>query len=229
MRCSKAKKWINLEIDGGLDTARKRSLEEHLLRCPRCRKLREDFKKIKNSAQGLPEISPGGETWFKIASRMRVSQERTESPVRLWRRRSLWSSQRLGWVAGAALLLVVAAGTFVVGPQIWKQDFSGSQKYVLSKLDEAERHYQKAIEALWEAVSSQKEEIDPQLFAVFQKNLDIIDTSIQACKEAVLSRPDSIDTRNYLLAAYKEKRNLLEEMIDVGTSPVEQRDVGSIY
>ena len=50
---------------------------------------------------------------------------------------------------------------------------------------------------------------------VFRTNLEIINTSIAACKQAVLSEPYSVETRNYLLAAYKEKADLLTEMIEV--------------
>ena len=228
MKCAKAKKWISADIDNGLDTAQKRALETHLHACQECRKLRENFKTITATARGLEELSPRGETWFKIASRIKDQQPGTAQPVLVRPKRLLWNPRVLAWTAGAALLLVVVAGTVFFGPNIWKRD-PGSQKYILSKLGEAERHYQKAIDALWQAVSSQREGFDPQLFAVFQKNLDIIDQSIFACKEAVLSRPDSLDSRNFLLAAYKQKRSLLEEMMTASTSPVEQRDVGSIY
>jgi tetratricopeptide (TPR) repeat protein len=228
MKCSKAKKWTSQDIDNGLDTAQKGALEAHLDGCWECRKLRENFKTIAATAKGLEEYSPRGETWFKIASRIKDKQPGTVQPVRMKPKRLLWKPGVLVWTASAALLLAVVAGMIYFGPKIWNQD-PGSQKYVLSKLGEAERHYQKAIDALWQAVSSQKEDLDPQLYAVFQKNLDIIDQSIIACKDAVLSRPDSLDSRNFLLAAYKEKRNLLEEMMTATTSPVEQRDVGSIY
>ena len=128
----------------------------------------------------------------------------------------------------AALLLVIIVGAVAIVPRL-TVPATGSESYVVSKLEEAERHYQKAIDALWEAVSAQKENFDPQLYAVFQKNLSIIDESITACREAVLSSPDNLDSRNYLLAAYKGKRTLLEDMMAVSASPVEQRDAGSIY
>ena len=128
----------------------------------------------------------------------------------------------------AALLLVIFVGAVTIVPRLTAPATS-SQQYVVSKLEEAEHYYQKAIDALWEAISAQKESFDPQLYAVFQKNLGIIDESIMACREAVLSRPNNLDSRNYLLAAYKGKRSLLEDMMAVSASPVEQRDVGSIY
>lgn len=228
MKCSTARNLISDEIDNELDSAQRRSLEEHLDSCAECRKLHEDFKKIAGTARGLKALSPSNKTWFKIASRIKEEQAGARRPVRMRQRRLFLSPRTLGWVVSTALLLLVLVGALTVGPKLWRAEKS-PQQYVLSKLEEAERHHQKAIAALWEAVSAQKETLDPQLSAVFQKNLDIIDTSISDCKQAVLSQPDSIDSRNYLLAAYKEKSSLLEEMMAAGTSPVEQRDVRSIY
>jgi len=228
MKCAKAKKWISADIDNGLSAAQKSTLDSHLQTCQKCRKLRDDFLKIAATARELEEFSPRGESWFKIASQIQTNKGGSVRRVRPGTQRLFSSPRVLAWTAAAALFLVVVSGTLFFGPRIWKLD-PGSQKYVLSKLEKAERHYQKAIESLWLAVSSQRDDIDPQLYAVFQKTLDIIDQSIVACKEAVLSSPDSIDSRNFLLAAYKQKRNLLEEMMGASVSPVEQRDVGSIY
>ena len=228
MRCSTAEKKISDYIDNELDSVESRSLQEHMDGCVQCQKIYQDLTKIKQGAEGLVELSPTSELWFKIASQVREKSTGSIRPVRTRQRRFLLSPNALGWAVGAALLLVIVVGAVTFGPGLWKSE-PGSQKYVLAQLENAERHYQKAIEALWKAVSAQKDKFDPQLYAVFQKNLDIIDDSILACKQAVLARPDSIDSRNYLMAAYKQKRTLLEEMMVAPTSPVEQRDVGSIY
>ena len=55
--------------------------------------------------------------------------------------------------------------------------------------------------------------------AIFRTNLAVVDASINACKKAVLSDPDDIESRNYLLAAYREKTNLLTEMMGVTGKP----------
>ena len=228
MRCSAAKQKISDYIDNELNPSERPLLEKHLESCAECQKLHEDFKKIKAGAQGLLEFSPSGQTWFKIASGIKEKQSEGLSPSRKRQKLFVFSPNSLGWIVSAALLLVIVVGAVFFIPRLMTPP-PDSQQFVVSKLEEAEHHYQKAIDALWEAVSAQKENFDPQLYAVFQKNLNIIDESIAACREAVLSRPNSLDSRNYLLAAYKEKRALLEDMMAVGASPVEQRDGGSIY
>ena len=228
MRCSADKQKISDYVDNELNSTEKQLLEKHLDGCSECQKLHEDFKKIKADALGLAEFSPAGQMWFKIASGIKEKQNEVLRPTRIRKRRFVFSPNSLGWVVSAALLLVIIVGAVTIVPQL-RAPASGSEQYVVSKLEEAEHYYQKAIEALWEAVSAQKESFDPQLYAVFQKNLNIIDESISACKEAVLSRPNSLDSRNYLLAVYKEKRFLLEDMIAISESPIEKRDMGSIY
>jgi hypothetical protein len=228
MRCSAAKQKISDYVDHELNSTEKQYLEKHLDDCSECQKLYEDFKKIKADAKGLAKFLPSGQTWFKIASGIKEKQNEVIRPTRVRQRRYDFSLNSFGWVVSAALLLVIFVGAVIIVPRL-TAPATGSQAYVVSKLEEAEHYYQKAIDALWEAVSVQEDSFDPQLFAVFQKNLNIIDESITACKDAVLSRPNSLDSRNFLLAAYKEKRSLLENMMAVSASPVRQSDVGSIY
>jgi len=228
MRCSAAKQKISDYVDRELNSTEKKLLEKHLDDCSECQKLYEDFKKIKADAKGLAEFLPSGQTWFKIASGIKEKQKKVIRPTRIRQKLYDFSLNSFGWVVSAALLLVIFVGAVTIIPRL-SPPATSSQQYVVSKLEEAEHYYQKAIDALWEAVSVQEDSFDPQLYAVFQKNLNIIDESISACKEAVLSRPNSLDSRNYLLAVYKEKRTLLEDMMAVSASPVQQRDVGSIY
>ena len=100
---------------------------------------------------------------------------------------------------------------------------SESQQYTLAKLQEAEHHYKLAINALVEAVTAQKGELDPKMAEIFRTNLAIIDTSIDACQQAILNNPNNIESRNYLLAAYREKTNLLTQMMVVTDKPSKDR------
>jgi len=102
------------------------------------------------------------------------------------------------------------------------------QKYTLAKLSEAEHHYQSAIKALMEAVSAQEGDIDPEVADVFRHNLDLIDASINACKQAVLQQPDNMEVQNYLLASYKKKKDLLDEAIAVRPSSFEEKELKTI-
>jgi tetratricopeptide (TPR) repeat protein len=125
-------------------------------------------------------------------------------------------------------LVVFLSLVFIYGPRYWSGQAVvpelENQQYTLTKLEEAEHHYQLAIKALNEAAMAQKEQLDPQVAEVFRTNLDLIDQSINACRQAVLTDPNDIESRKYLLAAYKEKANLLNVIMAVKETSSPERE-----
>lgn len=217
MKCQTAKKWISEYIDGALDAAKKAQLDEHCTQCADCQKLLDDFQTISSSAKELDTFSPPESTWNKIQEKMATEDQEV---LRLVPQKQSWFSlPRLSYVLSAVLLVVFLSLVFIYGPKYWSGQAIvpelENQHYTMAKLKEAEHHYQLAIKALSEAAIAQKEELDPQVAEVFRTNLELIDQSINACRQAVLSEPNNIESRNYLLAAYKEKANLLNEIMAV--------------
>ncbi len=226
MKCLTAKKWISEYIDGDLDAAKKAKLDEHCAQCADCQKLIEDFQTISNSAKELETFSPPESTWGKIQEKMTAEEQEvlTLAP----QKQSWFSLPRLSYVLSAVLMVVFVSLVFIYGPKYWSGQAVvpelENQQYTLAKLEEAERHYQLAIKALNEAAMAQKEQIDPQIAEVFRTNLELIDQSINACRQAVLSDPNDVESRKYLLAAYKEKANLLNVIMAVKDTSSPERD-----
>lgn len=227
MKCQTAKKWISEYIDGELNAAKKVKLDEHCAQCANCKKLLEDFRTISTSAKELDTFSPPESTWRKIQEKMTAEEQEilTLAP----QKQSRFSLPRLSYVLSAVLLVVFLSLVFIYGPRYWSGQAIvpelENQQYTLAKLEEAEHHYQLAIKALSEALMAQSEQLDPQVAEVFRTNLELIDQSINACRQAVLSDPNNIESRKYLLAAYKEKANLLNEIMAVKDTPSPARDM----
>lgn len=234
MRCSKAKRLISDYIDNGLKRRHSARLEKHLYTCSACRKILEDFREIAKSARGLEEHIPPRQTWLKIRERLTPEEQRVltlHPQKRMWFG-YLFFPPKLKYALSAALLLVFVASAVTIGLKysggigiLGKKD---PMRYTLAKLDEAERHYKKAIKALWEAVSAQEGNLTKQVAEVFRKNLKIIDSSIIACREIVLQEPENIDARNFLLAAYREKVDFLQEMMEIGRPPSPKKEVRKV-
>jgi predicted anti-sigma-YlaC factor YlaD len=221
MKCATARKGISEYIDKGMDETQTAAIATHCASCPECRKLMEDFKTISRRARELKEIAPPESAWLKIQEKLAAGEQKV---LTLAPPRSRWLGlPRLSYAVSAVLVLLAVIGIFAVRPLFRNpQDLlshAGSQEYTLAKLNEAEHHYQLAIKALAEAVTAKQSKLDPQVADVFRTNLAIVDASIDACKKAVLSDPDNIESRNYLLAAYREKTNLLTEMMVVSDKP----------
>jgi hypothetical protein len=70
--------------------------------------------------------------------------------------------------------------------------------------------------------------MDPQIAQVFTSNLEVIDSSIMACRHMVLQNPENIDARNYLLAAYRGKMNFLNEMMEIKQASSPRREFKTV-
>jgi predicted anti-sigma-YlaC factor YlaD len=226
MKCLTAKKWISEYIDGDFDAEKKVKLDEHCAECADCRKLLEDFQTISASSKKLDAFSPPESTWGKIQERMTTEEQ--EVLTLIPQKQGWFSLPRLSYVLSALLIVVFLSLVFIYGPRYWSgqtviPDLE-NQQYTLAKLEEAEYHYQLAIKALNEAAMAQRESLDPQVAEVFRTNLELIDQSINACRQAVLSDPNDIESRKYLLAAYKEKTDLLNEIMAVNVTPFSERE-----
>jgi len=231
MKCSKARKMISDYVDDNLEARKKSNLEKHIEGCPGCQEVLKDLKKIAEGAKELEDLSPSDHTWLNIEARLAKEAQTVqipERPARKWLD-FLVFQPRLRYALISAVLLLVVVGGFFLGIRYFRGGITPAlnnhQKYTLAKLEEAERHYKLAIRALAEAVSSRQESLNAQVAEIFKRNLEIIDASIQACREAVVDQPKNIEARNYLLFVYREKLNLLDEMIATRSVSPPRRDL----
>ncbi|MBN1271878.1 MAG: zf-HC2 domain-containing protein [Candidatus Aminicenantes bacterium] len=219
MKCSKAKKLISEYVDGELDDKQSRMLEEHLDKCPECSRLLVDFQKIVEDAENLDPYSPSEYAWENIKSRLTggLSTFPAEEPQGRRKMNLLFGSPALKFGLSAAAVLIVVAAAFFFGLNVNRNgDFlppDKAQEKALAKLEEAEYHYRKAIDALMEAVSSPENVVSPEMAAVFRANLEVINLSITGYKGAVLMDPSDIESRNALITAYAEKVTFLNKML----------------
>lgn len=234
MRCSKARKLISQYIDGSLRARKSAYVEQHLDACPDCKRLLEEFKAIIEDSKKLEKLVPSDKTWLKIKAGLKTEEQRILAfkPRKRARFGLIFSPPKLKYALSSVVILAFVVGAIILGLRYWTgEDSLGRgdlQKYTLAKLDEAERHYQKAIKALGEAISAQEGQMHPQVAEVFKINLEVIDSSIMACRQIVLQNPENIEARNYLLAAYREKLNFLNEMMETKQASSERREFKTI-
>jgi hypothetical protein len=231
LSCGRARKWISESVDGNLSPERAERLDAHVGGCEPCRKLRDDFAAIREGAGALEEQTPSENVWNRIQSSMTTDRIAERSP----RIRTAWlppfgSRLRPVLASGFVLILILAAVFFGLrqfGIRPANGGLDSSQRFALSKLKEAEGHYTKAIEALSAAVSAREADFDPQILTVFQNNLTVVNQSIEACRQAVLNHPNDFYTRNFLLAAYQEKTDLLNELMALNNKSAQTPKAGT--
>ena len=217
MKCAAAQELISEHMDAALGPDREAELRAHLEGCRDCRELARDFASIVRGAKGLVSLEPSPAVWPRVAAELREALQ--EAPASAREKRgwpgAFWKPTGWMYAAAAALILVVVGG-LVIRQRPWSTAGAGkkgSVEFTLAKLQEAQGYYEKAIQSLREAVQSQESGIDPRLTEVFDRNLAAMDETILACRQIIEQDPDNLTVRAYLLTAYREKVNFLEDMM----------------
>jgi hypothetical protein len=219
MRCRKSQEYISRGIDGDLTERERARLEGHLDSCPDCRRLSEDLGRIVAGAGRLETPKPSDEVWSKIRTEL-AKDRRAGERIEAVRPPAFWLGAPAFRYAGvAALALVLIVTGVVVGLRLGRGGIPAGpearERYTLAKLDEAEGYYQKAITSLAEAFASGRGSLPAEVAEIFDRNLSVIDATIQACRRSVVEAPDDLEARNYLMAAYTQKITLLDSALDL--------------
>ncbi|MDP1569505.1 MAG: hypothetical protein Q8L86_05830, partial [Vicinamibacterales bacterium] len=83
------------------------------------------------------------------------------------------------------------------------------------ELQQAEAHYQKAIDGLEAIAREETGELDPQVAAVLQKNLQVIDMAIGESRAALRVQPASAPAQDSLFEAMRNKVALLQQTVEL--------------
>ncbi len=226
MSCSDYSDAIAELVDGALDPARQRALERHAEGCAACRALVADLKSIQAAAFTLDRVALPAHVWDAI--RTRVAAE--PAPETRGARLIAWPRSRAAigvWVgAAAALFLATAVGIYpLVRPldphstdRIAEGDAAETGDVVATveaELQAAEEHYDRAIQGLEQIARSDSGALDPQVAAVLQKNLQVIDQAIGESRSALQTQPASPDAQGSLFDAMRSKVALLQQTVEL--------------
>ncbi len=224
MTCRDYNDAIAESLDGALDPAKQRALERHVEGCEACRALVADLRTIQAASFTLDRHEPPRHVLETL--RIRIANEATpKGPGRLlaWpASRTAWA----GWAAAAALLVATLVG---VSPLVRQQPPEHSETQaqtsgettadpvatVVTELEAAAGHYDKAIQELEQIAKSDGGALDPQLAGVLQKNLQVIDQAIGESRAALKAQPASADAQDSLFDAMRSKVALLQQTVEL--------------
>lgn len=217
MRCSKAQRLINDHVDSLLKTRQIRSLESHTQKCANCRDLLIDMESILNNAKELEIFQPSDDLWSAIKEQATQKDRKTNTHIS-WK--SLFPEtsrypRGLSYGLRAIIAVIILAPLLYYSLPYMQNTRNNPEEIAMDHFRLAEQHYQSAIEALDRAIEALDEELSPELAVVFEKNLEIIDESIQVCKSAIDESPESPEANKLLLICYRKKIELLNEIKDI--------------
>jgi hypothetical protein len=222
MKCEKYHRLIGDYLENSIKPAAKAGLDAHLLTCADCRELLNDFRQIAEKAKELDTETPSDDVWPSIRAHVLAVRrdERLRDAAKKERFAPVFGRPRARWAWAGALVLVGAAVGLVVGLRPWKSAVFqpaalAAETQTMAKLAEAEKHYQLAIQAMTEAVSTGQTGFDFRVAALFARDLTAVNSAIAACRAAVTAEPGNLDARVFLLAAYQKKVDVLNGFIDM--------------
>lgn len=135
----------------------------------------------------------------------------------------------MAWLAAAAALLVITtAGIWsLTGPSPHSNgraaiadnqatvDPNDAVATVQAELQLATEHYEKAIQQLEQIARTENSALDPQVAAVLQRNLQVIDQAIGESRAALQTQPASADVQESLFDAMRSKVALLQQTVEL--------------
>ena len=206
-------------VEGELDPAGERSVERHLEGCAACRGLVADLRTVRAAAFTLDRREPPADLLSRIQARI-ASEPKPAARLLAWpNTRAAWGT----WLAAAAALLV--ATTVGIAPLLRSSAPMGSVPEaatpaalvdsVQADLEAAEQHYDRAIQGLEQIARSDTSELDPQVAAVLQKNLQVVDQAISESRAALKTQPASATAQEGLFDAMRTKVALLQQTVEL--------------
>ncbi|MBT3344165.1 MAG: hypothetical protein HN712_13375 [Gemmatimonadetes bacterium] len=193
--------WYEQRETGELD---EEAFQRHVSECDLCReKLRQD-EQLLALAGGLKQPTPPPFLWEQIEVSLHAEKR---------------GSGRT-WIYRIAAVLVVSLG--IGGAYVHfdapTQRSTSSSLYspsALEKVRDREREYVAAIEELAQAAGPRLDEMDLDLMLLYRDKIQTIDTQIARCLDALHNNPANTHIRRYLLLALQDKRQTLQEIVQL--------------
>jgi anti-sigma factor RsiW len=221
MKCADLQADVLVDlVDGRLDPAQQRDVERHLEGCAECRALATDLRSIRASAFMLDRREPSPALWSKLQAAI-AAEPAPRARVLLIPTRNNWPV----WLAAAAVLTL--ATTIGLWPLMSRNATPPHEvavtepaaevtvESVTAEFEAAERHYQKAIDDLQLIANKETGELDPQVAAVLNKNLTVIDQAISESRAALRAQPASTNAQEGLFDALRSKVALLQQTVEL--------------
>lgn len=208
-------------VDGELGPLEERAVERHLEGCPGCAALVADLRTVRAAAFTLDRREPPADMFARIQARLADAPPAPPRRILAWpNSRSAWGT----WLAAAAALLI--ATTLGLMPLLRPATSPGNDgdtptdptalvDSVQADLEAAEQHYDRAIQGLEQIAKSDTAELDPQVAAVLQKNLQVVDQAIDESRAALKTQPSSATAQEGLFEAMRTKVALLQQTVEL--------------
>ncbi|HMD31690.1 MAG TPA: hypothetical protein VKG84_07255 [Candidatus Acidoferrales bacterium] len=178
----------------------------HLQSCTRCSAKLADLELIVAASSSLPELEPPERIWTSLRAHLQA-----EGLLRT--RKSLWKRLHEFFPAGphTALSTAMISALALVLLLVPESPVPGTARNAEGSPWNLARVSEEL--ATGEADANRNYHLrDPQVAASYQQNLALVDNLIGDCQQKVKEDPNDEMAREYLVAAYRQKADLLNAL-----------------
>jgi anti-sigma factor RsiW len=203
-------------IDGELDSAETKALEEHLERCGTCYATLGELRQVVARAKALPDTSPTTDLWAGI--RAGITEQ---TAVRQTHRRFSFSVPQL-LAASVALMLLSGGGAWLASRSGQRTtplppDFSAAPTR-RPQLLPVDARMDAAIADLQTALAQNENRLDTTTVRIVRQNLAIIDRAIADARIALQKDPGNAYLNLHLANTMRRKVELLRRVNDLAAA-----------
>lgn len=178
----------------------------HLEKCDFCREQVEQDAQLMSLARSLKRSVEAPHLWSRIENVLEEEQKVGELGLVI--RRRVYTILRV-----AAVIVVAVSLSLYFWPRAKTGESRLLARSVLQKVEKQEKAYIEAIEELEERVVPKMAQMNVELALLYRDRLETIDAQIDRCKEALNANPANAHIRRYMLAALKDKKETLKELL----------------
>lgn len=219
MNCLQCQDLLSDYLDGDIAQNLRAPMQAHLANCKECHNVQLDLQQIVAVSQQLPLLAPDNALWQKIAQEIQTIT--TTKPPSLWQR--IWHyklefSISVPQLAGSALclsLLLLVANSFSYLPQRANLTTASPGTLVAQPasltMTPQETELRSATERLDNIIKERRTSWDPELQSLFDRNMAIVNRSLEECLQFEHKRPNDQVTHEMIVSVYQEKLRVLEQ------------------
>lgn len=178
--------------------------QAHARQCESCRAKLQQDERLMSLAGALERPKAPPFLWEQIEEALQIETFRS----------------RRTWLYRIAAVLVVSVG--LGGGYLHFTGTSDAEgrtnlytPAALEKVRDLEREYVAAIEELEQVARPRLDEMDLDLMLLYRDKIQTIDTQIARCLDALQGNPANTHIRRYLLLALQDKRETLQEIVQL--------------
>ena len=183
----------------------KDEFDKHIQECQHCKKALAEYEILMKTAGTVTSVFPENRKhalWERIEKEIK-GVKKTDSVKRVF----------VKFAAAALFILAVTGLINRVYYNTLKFNSSFLKDSALRKVENAEKKYELAINQLEKKAEPVIQNMDFELATLYREKLETINNQIKECKRELLYNPGNSRIRKYMLAALKDKKETLKEIL----------------